>query len=162
VVGAGAGGGAALVAGAAVGGLLGGASVACRDGAAAAVMLALAVAWAAACGAGWAEDWALADADARARFGWARLDDADGVAAGGVVFAADAGVLSLAAVCAGAVRANNVAKPTAVTALSWVARQVRRDRRRNPAARAAPGGSSGNSVLSRMAGDHTRTRVKRS
>jgi hypothetical protein len=47
----------------------------------------------------------------------------------------------------GAVRANKVAKPTAVTALSCVARQVRRERRRSPAERAAPGGSSGVSYL---------------
>jgi hypothetical protein len=45
-------------------------------------------------------------------------------------------------VWAGAVRANKVAKPTAVTALSCVARQVRRDRRRSPAERAVPGCSS--------------------
>ena len=49
------------------------------------------------------------------------------------------------AVWAGAVRANRVAKPTAVTALSCVARQVRRERRRSPAERAAPGGPSGGS-----------------
>jgi len=42
----------------------------------------------------------------------------------------------------GAVRANKVAKPTAATALSWVARQVSLDRRRSPVARAAPGNSS--------------------
>lgn len=47
------------------------------------------------------------------------------------------------AVWAGAVRANKVAKPTAATALSSVARQVSRERRRSPAERAAPGGSSG-------------------
>ena len=46
------------------------------------------------------------------------------------------------AVWAGAVRANSVAKPTAATALSSVARQVRRERRRNPAERAAAGGGS--------------------
>jgi hypothetical protein len=51
------------------------------------------------------------------------------------------------AVWTGAVRANKVAKPTAVTALSCVARQVRRDRRRSPTERAAPGGSSGVSYL---------------
>lgn len=52
-------------------------------------------------------------------------------------------VAALAAltVWAGAVRANRVAKPTAVTALSCVARQVRRDRRRSPAERVAPGAS---------------------
>jgi hypothetical protein len=48
----------------------------------------------------------------------------------------------LATVCAGAVRANNVAKPTVASAPSWVARQVSRDRRRSPADRAASGGSS--------------------
>jgi hypothetical protein len=42
----------------------------------------------------------------------------------------------------GAVRANRVAKPTAVTALSCVARQVSLDRRRSPVARACPGNSS--------------------
>jgi hypothetical protein len=42
-------------------------------------------------------------------------------------------------VWAGAVRANKVARPTAVTALSCVARQVSRDRRRRPAVRASPG-----------------------
>jgi hypothetical protein len=51
--------------------------------------------------------------------------------------------LAWSAVWAGAVRANRVAKPTAVTALSCVARQVRRARRRSPAERAAPGGSCG-------------------
>ncbi len=61
---------------------------------------------------------------------------------------ADADSLALCAgaacavVWAGAVRANKVAMPTAVTALSWVARQVSRDRRRSPAARASPGNSS--------------------
>ncbi len=39
---------------------------------------------------------------------------------------------------AGAVRANRVAKPTAVTALSCVTRQVSWDRRRSPAERATP------------------------
>jgi len=50
-------------------------------------------------------------------------------------------VVVWSAVWTGAVRANRVAKPTAVTALSWVARQVRRDRRRSPAERAEPVGS---------------------
>jgi hypothetical protein len=45
-------------------------------------------------------------------------------------------------VCAGAVRANNVARPTVASAPSWVARQVSRDKRRSPAERAASGGSS--------------------
>jgi hypothetical protein len=48
-----------------------------------------------------------------------------------------------AVVWAGALRANKAAMPTAVTALSWVARQVRRDRRRSPSARASPGNSIG-------------------
>jgi hypothetical protein len=59
---------------------------------------------------------------------------------------ADASVLGALVVSltvwAGAVRANRVAKPTAVTALSCVARQVSLDRRRNPVARACPGNSS--------------------
>jgi hypothetical protein len=50
-------------------------------------------------------------------------------------------VVAWSAVWAGAARANRVAKPTAVTALSCVARQVRRDRRRSPAERAEPIGS---------------------
>jgi hypothetical protein len=50
-------------------------------------------------------------------------------------------VVSLTA-WAGAVRANRVAKPTAVTALSCVARQVSLDRRRSPVARASPGNST--------------------
>ena len=45
--------------------------------------------------------------------------------------------MAWSAVWAGAVRANRVAKPTAVTALSCVARQVRRERRRSPAERVA-------------------------
>jgi len=114
------------------------------DGAGAAFWLALAVTWAAAWGAG-AAAWALADAVARARLGWVVTgDELDGAGAGGDVFAADA-VVSLAAIWTGAVRANKVAKPTAVTALSWVARHVRRERRCRPAVRAAPGCSSGNS-----------------
>jgi hypothetical protein len=51
-------------------------------------------------------------------------------------------VLTWLTVWAGAVRANRVAKPTAVTALSCVARQVSLDRRRSPVARAPPGNSS--------------------
>ncbi len=47
--------------------------------------------------------------------------------------------LAAAVVWAFAVRANRVANATAVIALSWVARQVRRDRRRMPSSRAAPG-----------------------
>jgi hypothetical protein len=49
-------------------------------------------------------------------------------------------------VWAGAVRANRVAMPTAVTALSWVARQVSLDRRRRPAARVSPGNSPARGV----------------
>jgi len=48
----------------------------------------------------------------------------------------------LLTVCAGALRANSVAKPTVASAPSWVARQVSRDNRRSPAERAASGGSS--------------------
>jgi hypothetical protein len=51
-------------------------------------------------------------------------------------------VLTWLAAWVGAVRANRVAKPTAVTALSCVARQVSLDRRRSPVARACPGNSS--------------------
>jgi len=152
----GVGAGAELVDGAGAGAVLGGASLADLDGAGAAFWLALAVTWAPAWGAG-AAAWALADAVARARLGWAFPgEELDGAAAGGDVFAADAAVVSPAAVWAGAVRANKVAKPTAVTALSWVARQVRRERRRSPAERVARGCSSGNSDLSRMTGDHSR------
>jgi len=42
-------------------------------------------------------------------------------------------------VWAGAVRANSVTRPTAVTALSWVALQVSLDRRRRPTVRVSPG-----------------------
>jgi hypothetical protein len=69
-------------------------------------------------------------------------------------------VVAWLAVWTGAARANRVAKPTAATALSCVARQVRRERSRSPAARAAPGGSSGNSCLSRMNRDRSSTQVK--
>jgi hypothetical protein len=83
--------------------------------------LALAVTWAPAWGAGAAAP-ALADAVARTRLGWwvfpGEEVDGAGVRAGRDVFAADAAVVSLAAVWTGAVRANKVAKPTAVTALS--------------------------------------------
>jgi hypothetical protein len=51
-------------------------------------------------------------------------------------------VVASLTVWVGAVRANRVAKPTAVTALSCVARQVSFDRRRSPVTRAAPGNSS--------------------
>ena len=152
-VGVGAGAEAELVDGAGAGAVLGGASLADLDGAGVAFWLA----WAAAWGAG-AAAWALADAVARTRLGWRAFlgEELDGAGAEGDVFAADAAVVSLATVWAGAVRANKVAKPTAVTALSWVARHVRRERRRRPAVRAAPGCSSGNSYVSRMTGDHSR------
>ncbi len=72
--------------------------------------------------------------------------------------------LAAVAVWAGAVRANRVAKPTAVTALSCVARQVRRDRRRSPAERVAPGaspaGSVGGSYRFCMDRDRSRVQVK--
>jgi hypothetical protein len=157
-VGVGAGAEAELVDGAGAGAVLGGASVADLDGAGEACWLALAVTWAPAWGAG-AAAWALADvvALARARLGWAFPgEELDGAGAGGDVFAVGAAVVSLAVVWAGAARANKVAKPSAVTALSWVARHVRRERRRRPAVRVAPGCSSGNSDLSRMTGDHSR------
>ena len=51
-------------------------------------------------------------------------------------------VLTWLAAWVGAVRANRVAKPTTVTALSCVARQVSLDRRRSPMARASPGNCS--------------------
>jgi len=103
-----------------------------------------------------AEGLAAGAARARFRGAW----PGEGVAGGGVV-AARAVVLSPAAVWAGAVRANRVARPTAVTALSWVARQVSRERRRSPAVRAASGGCGPeNSALLRMTRDHSRSRVK--
>ena len=74
-----------------------------------------------------------------AEWEWAR--EGPGVRHDVYGFALGASVAWLA-VWAGAVRANKVAKPTAVTALSWVARQVRRERRRSPTARASPGCSS--------------------
>jgi hypothetical protein len=51
-------------------------------------------------------------------------------------------VLTWLTVWVGAMRANRVAKPTAATALSCVARQVSLDRRRSPMARASPGNPS--------------------
>ena len=58
---------------------------------------------------------------------------------------ADAWVLGALAVWlvvwAGAVRAKRVARPTAVTALSWVARQVSRESLRSPWARVSAGSS---------------------
>jgi hypothetical protein len=47
-------------------------------------------------------------------------------------FGAAAGAGWPLTVAAGAVRANSTAKPTVASALSWVARQVSRDRRRSP------------------------------
>lgn len=104
---------------------------------------------------------APADAAVRTRRGRVfAAEETDGEAAAGETVAAGAVAVSLAAFCAGAVRANKAAKPTAATALSWVARQVRRERRRSPAARAAPGGSAGNPDVSCMTGDHSRLVVK--
>ncbi len=165
-------GAAELVDGAGAGALLGGAGADLDD---AGVALLLAVGWAAAWGAGWAPEPALALAAARGRL-WRALPDgeADGAETVGDACAAGAVAESLTVVWAGAVRANRAAKPTAVTALSWVARQVRRDRRRSPAERAAPGCSAGNSAVSpegksagdsgpyRMTGDHSRVTVKSS
>jgi hypothetical protein len=106
-----------------------------------------AAAWPA-CAVGWAPAWTPAGMVRRAAL-WRRLvgeevgvaeADVDGSALG-------AAVAWPTVVCAGAARANKVAKPTAVTALSWVARQVRRERRRSPTVRAASGGSSILSIL---------------
>ena len=47
----------------------------------------------------------------------------------------------LLTVAAGAVRANTAAKPTVASTPSWLARQVRRDRRDNPRDRTSPAGS---------------------
>ena len=95
---------------------------------------------AAAWGVGCAAARGVAEAVARVRLRWAVAGaEPDGAAPAGEVDTAGAAVLSPAAVWAGAVRANSVAMPTAVTALSWVARQVRRERRRKPSVRAAPG-----------------------
>jgi hypothetical protein len=83
--------------------------------------------------------WAFGDAPACA-CRWCRR------AAAWVEAAADVGACVLGVlwlvVWAGAVRANNVTRPTAVTALSWVARQVSLDRRRRPTVRVSPGYSS--------------------
>jgi hypothetical protein len=97
---------------------------------------------------GWVPAWTPAGLVPRAAL-WRCLEVGEGV---GVVGAdVDGPALGAAVawptVCAGAVRANKVAKPTAVTALSWVARQVRRERRRSPTVRAASGGSSILSIL---------------
>ena len=48
---------------------------------------------------------------------------------------------ALLTVCAGAVRAKSVAKPTVASAPTWVAPQVSLDSRRSPVLRAAPSGS---------------------
>jgi hypothetical protein len=53
-----------------------------------------------------------------------------------------AGVVVVAVVLAWAECANRAAKPTALTALSWVARQVSLDRRLSPWVRDSPTGSS--------------------
>jgi hypothetical protein len=101
--------------------VLGGASVAGLDEGAAAGWLALAaaVAWAAACGVGRTVPWLPPAAVARARLGRCFPGaEADGAEDDGEVVAAGAAVLSPAVVWAGAARANRVAKPTAVTALS--------------------------------------------
>jgi hypothetical protein len=60
-------------------------------------------------------------------------------------------------VCAGALRANTTAKPTAASVPSWVARQVSRPSRRTLASRVSPGESS---YLSRMNTDLTGSCVK--
>jgi hypothetical protein len=70
--------------------------------------------------------------------GWVGVPLGDAEADGPVPGSA----LAWLTVWVGAVRANRVAKPTAVTALSCVARQVSLDRRRRPVTRAAPGNSS--------------------
>ena len=61
-----------------------------------------------------------------------------------VALAEDCAPVDLAAVwllvaCVGAVRANRIAKAAAATALSWVVRQVSRERRRRPPSRVAAG-----------------------
>jgi hypothetical protein len=64
---------------------------------------------------------------------------------------------ALLTVCAGAVRANSVAKPTVASAPTWVAPQVRRDSRRSPVVRAAPSGSE---YRSRTRNEKTTVSVK--
>jgi hypothetical protein len=59
------------------------------------------------------------------------LGDGDGDRVGDG-FAVAPGAGWLLTVAAGAVRANKTAKPTVVSAPSWVARQVSRDSRRSP------------------------------
>jgi hypothetical protein len=51
----------------------------------------------------------------------------------------DFAVVWLLVACEGAVRANRIANAAAATALSWVVRQVRRERRRRPPSRVAAG-----------------------
>jgi hypothetical protein len=79
--------------------------------------------------------------------------EAVGVPAEDAEAAVPGAVVAALTVWVGAVRANKVAKPTAVTALSWVARQVSLDRRRSPVARAAPGNSSIGPVAGVMVGE---------
>ena len=85
----------------------------------------------------WTVGEGLDDAPARA-CRWCRRAAAEWVAAADV----DACVLGVVTVWlvvwAGAVRANNVTRPTAVTVLSCVARQVSLDRRRRPTVRVSP------------------------
>ena len=70
------------------------------------------------------------------------MGEGDGDGEGLTAVTLGVGCGALLTVCAGAVRANNVANPTVASAPSWVARQVSRDRRRSPAERVASGGSS--------------------
>jgi hypothetical protein len=96
--------------------------------------------------AGWAGAWAgvglLVLATVRAFLD--ALADGLGVA---VAVADEVGAAGLAGawllvVWAGAVRANTIAKVAAARALSWVVRQVRRERRRRPSSLAVPAGVS--------------------
>jgi len=119
-----------LGAGAGAGGVAGGASVgaALLGGAAAAV-------------AGCAAGVLAAGAAARCVAEWAGVGAA--VVAGAVLAAGAAGRVGAGAalaVWAGALRANSTANAAAVMALSWVARQVSRDRRRSATSR-PPSGS---------------------
>jgi hypothetical protein len=93
------------------------------------------------CAVGWAAGLALTCLITRAFLWWIAAGWGGAAADGFALCGGGAGLLAAAG--AGAVRANKVAKPTAVRAPSWVARQVRRDRRRSPAARAAPGSCPG-------------------
>ena len=73
-------------------------------------------------------------------FAAARAGVCAGVSAAGVGL--PGAVVWLLAVCAGAVRANTIAKPTVASAPIWVPRQVSRPSRRKPASRACAGESS--------------------